>query len=86
MPYLLNRPVLQVRDAHRSKMLAPSGLPCGVATVDGKNLATLDHDADGTGHSRSKDNEKWHKKKTNGSDEGGPSMVDASSSGDVDLG
>ena len=36
------------------------GLPCGVVTVDGKNLATLDHDADGTGHKRSKKNEKWH--------------------------
>ncbi len=36
-----------------------SGL-IGDRTVDGKNLATLDHDADGTGHKRSKKNEKWH--------------------------
>ena len=58
--YLLDQLVLRVRGFHRSKMLEPVGLPCGVATVDGKNLATLDHDADGTGHARSLDNEKWH--------------------------
>ena len=50
----------QVRDAHRSKILTPRGVSAGVATIDGKNLATLSHDADGTGHERSKDNEKWH--------------------------
>ncbi|MFH1862428.1 MAG: transposase [bacterium] len=60
--YLLEKLVLQVRDAHRSKMLKPVWLPCGVATVDGKNLATLDHDADGTAHKRSIENVKWHKK------------------------
>ena len=58
--YLLERLVLRVRDFHRSKMLNPVGLPFGVATVDGKNLATLDHDAAGTGHARSSDNKKWH--------------------------
>lgn len=61
--YLHSKLVLQVRDYHRSKMLAPVGLPCGVATVDGKNLATLDHDADGTGHARSSENAKWHRSK-----------------------
>jgi hypothetical protein len=44
-------------------MLAPVGLPCGIATVDGKNLATLGHDAHGTGHARSSENAKWHKNK-----------------------
>ncbi len=58
--YLLEKLVHRVRGFHRSKMLCPVGLPCGVATVDGKNLATLDHDAHGTGHKRSKKNEKWH--------------------------
>jgi len=58
--YLHDKLVQRVRGFHRSKMLAPVGLPCGVATVDGKNLATLDHDADGTGHKRSTKNEKWH--------------------------
>lgn len=58
--YLLQKLVHRVRGFHRSKMLNPVGLPCGVVTVDGKNLATLDHDADGTGHKRSKKNEKWH--------------------------
>ena len=58
--YLHAKLVLRVRGLHRSKMLKPVGLPCGVAVVDGKNLATLDHDADGTGHKRSKKNEKWH--------------------------
>jgi hypothetical protein len=58
--YLLEQLVLRVRGFHRSKMLEPVGLPSGVVTVDGKNLATLDHDADGTGHARSSDNEKWH--------------------------
>ena len=37
-------------------------LPCGVVTVDGKNLATLDHDADGTGQKRTSDNSKWDKR------------------------
>ena len=58
--YLLEKLVHRVRGFHRGKMLGPVGLPCGVVTVDGKNLATLDHDADGTGHKRSKKNEKWH--------------------------
>lgn len=58
--YLLSILVHRVRGFHRSKMLNPVGLPCGVVTVDGKNLATLNHNADGTGHERSKKNEKWH--------------------------
>ena len=61
--YLHCKLVLRVRDLYRSKMLAPVGLPCGIATVDGKNLATLDHDAHGTGHARSSENAKWHKNK-----------------------
>ncbi|MCK5805232.1 MAG: ISAs1 family transposase [Lentisphaeria bacterium] len=52
----------RVRDFYRSKMLQPVGLPCGIATLDGKNLATLNHDAGGTGHARSTKNEKWHRK------------------------
>ncbi len=59
--YLLGKLALRVRDLYRSKMLTPVGLPCGIATVDGKNLATLDHDADATGHARSSDNAKWHR-------------------------
>ena len=51
----------RVRDFYRSKMLQPVGLPCGIATLDGKNLATLNHDAAGTGHARSTKNEKWHR-------------------------
>ena len=61
--YLHSKLVFRVRDLYRSKMLAPVGLPCGVATVDGKNLATLNHDAGGTGHARSTENTKWHKGK-----------------------
>jgi hypothetical protein len=59
--YLTGKLVRQVREDFRAKMLGPAGLPCGVATVDGKNLATLGHDADGAGHARSRDNEKWHR-------------------------
>ncbi len=61
--YLLGKLVLRVRDLYRSKMLNPVGLPCGVATIDGKNLATLDHDAQGTAQARSSDNDKWHRSK-----------------------
>ena len=61
--YLHNHLIHRIRGFHRSKMLEPAGLPCGVITVDGKNLATLCHDADGSGHARSKQNEKWHAKK-----------------------
>ncbi|MBW2736693.1 MAG: ISAs1 family transposase [Deltaproteobacteria bacterium] len=55
--------VLQIRDLQRGKMLRPSTLPFGVATIDGKNLATVNHTADGSAHKRSKDNEKWQPKK-----------------------
>jgi hypothetical protein len=58
--YLISKLVQRVRDFQRSKMLGSAGLPCGIVTVDGKNLATLDHDAAGTGQARSKENEKWH--------------------------
>lgn len=61
--YLRKKLIARVRDLHRSKMLAPVGVPCGIVTVDGKNLATLNHDAAGTGHARSIDNEKWHRSK-----------------------
>jgi len=59
--YLHSKLVLRIRDFYRSKMLAPVGLPCGIVTVDGKNLATLDHSANGAGHLRSSENAKWHK-------------------------
>jgi hypothetical protein len=57
--YYLSKLVQQIRQWYRSKMLSPVLLPCGVVTVDGKNLATLDHDADGTGQKRTSDNGKW---------------------------
>lgn len=60
--YFLSKLVQQIRQWHRSKMLKPVLLPCGVVTVDGKNLATLDHDADGTGQKRSRENSKWDKR------------------------
>lgn len=59
--YLTGKLVQQTREDFRAKMLGAVGLPCGVVTVDGKNLATLDHDAGGAGHARSKDNEKWQR-------------------------
>lgn len=37
----------QVRSFWRSKRLEPVGLPCGVASIDGKGLGALEHDADG---------------------------------------
>jgi hypothetical protein len=66
--YLLDKLVRQVRDMQRSRMLKPFGLPIGVVTVDGKNLATLEHNADGTGQERSTENQKWHKKNKSGQD------------------
>jgi predicted transposase YbfD/YdcC len=59
--YLLGKVMEQVREEFRAKMLGPVGLPCGVVTVDGKNLATLLHDAGGSGHARSSENEKWQR-------------------------
>ena len=71
--YLQEKLVQQTRAMHRQKRLRPEGLPIGVATVDGKNLATLSHNADGTGHERSSENNKWWEKgkdrKTQKSDE-----------------
>ncbi len=58
--YLLKKLVGRIREFHRSKMLAPVGLPCGVVTVDGKNLATVNHDANTTAQRRTTKNEKWH--------------------------
>jgi hypothetical protein len=66
--YLIEKLVRQVRDMQRSRMLKPFGLPIGVVTVDGKNLATLGHNAGGTGHERSTENKKWHKKNKSGQD------------------
>lgn len=60
--YLCGKLEAQVRQMHRDKLLALTVVPLGVATVDGKNLATLDHDADGRAHARSSDNDKWHRK------------------------
>jgi len=57
--YYLAKLVQQIRQWHRSKMLSPVLLPCGVVTVDGKNLATLEHDADGTAQKRTSDNSKF---------------------------
>ncbi len=53
-------PVLveQINDMEHRGELKPEGLPCGVATVDGKNLAMLQHHADGAGHLRIAPDEK----------------------------
>ena len=64
--------VLQVRSSFRSKMLGPVGLPCGVVTVDGKNLATLKHNANRTGHRRTTDDKRWRAKRPKGSKAGKP--------------
>lgn len=37
----------QVRSFWRAKSLEPEGLPCGVASFDGKGLGALEHDAEG---------------------------------------
>ena len=60
--YLRSKLVKRIRSFHRSKMLQPVRLPWGVVTVDGKNLATLSHDADGRAHARTKANQKWQSK------------------------
>jgi hypothetical protein len=70
MEYLLKKLIHRVRGFQRSKMLDPVGLPCGVATIDGKNLATLAHDAEATGHKRSPKNEKWHLSKDEEAEKG----------------
>ena len=38
----------QVHTLWRAKSLRPEGVPCGVASIDGKGLGALEHDADGT--------------------------------------
>lgn len=50
--------VEQVRDMRHRGELVPDGLPVGVATVDGKNLATLQHHGGGAGHMRTAPDEK----------------------------
>ncbi len=67
--YLRHKLVEQVRDMQRSKLLAPVGLPCGVVTVDGKNLATLSHDAGGRAQKRTSTNAKWQDKQREASGE-----------------
>jgi len=60
--YLHNKLITRVRNFHRNKMLEPCHLPCGVLTVDGKNLATLNHGANGLAQPRSTENTKWQPK------------------------
>lgn len=55
---LLRALVAQLREMGSRGELKPDGLPCGVATVDGKNLATLQHHAGGAGHMRVAPDEK----------------------------
>lgn len=56
------------REMKRSKLLPPSpGMPLSLVLVDGKNLATLGHDAEGTAQPRTSDNGKWQRK---GSEDG----------------
>ncbi len=55
---LLPALVDQVHDMRRRGELAADGLPLHVATVDGKNLATLQHDAGKAGHFRTSDEDK----------------------------
>ena len=51
------------RELKRSKLLKQApGLAVRLVVVDGKNLATLDHDAQGTAQARSDDNKKWQRK------------------------
>lgn len=58
--YLIGKLVQQIRQMSRDKMLRDAGLPCGMAAIDGKNLATLKHDAGGRAHHRSSETvEKW---------------------------
>ena len=40
--------ISQVKTLWRNKELKPVGLPCGVATIDGKGLGSLEHSACGT--------------------------------------
>ncbi len=39
--------IVQVKTAWRGKELRPVGFPCGVASIDGKGLGALEHDAEG---------------------------------------
>ena len=58
---LHNQLIQQIRDWHRAKMLKPCQLPTGIVTIDGKNLATVSHDAQGSAHQRSSETAKWAK-------------------------
>jgi len=58
--YINGKLVQLVRHMKRDSMLKPSEGLLGTATCDGKNLATVDHDAGGRAHERSNENEKWH--------------------------
>jgi hypothetical protein len=52
--------VMLNRELKRSKLLQQApGLPVRLVVVDGKNLATLDHDAEGTAQPLRDDNKKW---------------------------
>lgn len=64
--YLSRQLEMQIRHMQRDKLLEPATVPLGVATIDGKNLATLDHSAGGRAHERSSDNDKWHRKGASG--------------------
>jgi hypothetical protein len=57
--YFHDKLVLQIKSMHRKKQLRPDGLPYGIATIDGKNLATLAYNPDGQGHARDLIDEKW---------------------------
>jgi predicted transposase YbfD/YdcC len=58
--YLQDKLKQQIRQMARDKMLSSPNLPCGVVAVDGKNLATLQHDAEGRAHHRNgPDIDKW---------------------------
>ena len=61
---LQERLVTLVRQFHRSKLLRPlPGLPVNLMAIDGKNLATLDHSAQGSAQPRGRDNSKWQNKR-----------------------
>jgi len=56
------------RELRRGNLMKPNpGLPISLVVVDGKNLATLDHDADGTAQPRGSANEKWQGRAPTGS-------------------
>ena len=60
--YINGKLVQFVRQMKRDHMVKPSDGLLGTATCDGKNLATVDHNAGGRAHERSSENEKWQDK------------------------